>query len=373
MNDTELQKRYSRQILLHNFGIEKQQLLHSAKVLVIGAGGLGCPALQYLSAAGVGTLGIVDFDTVDISNLHRQILYTENDVGKSKAEIAAKKISSQNSDVNITIFDVKLSIQNALDIIKKFDLVLDGTDNFSTRYLVNDACALLGKPLVYGSVYRFEGQISVFHYGKNATNYRDIFPNPPSANEVPNCSEAGVLGVLPGIIGTMQANEAIKIITKIGQPLANKVLTFNSLTTSFYEIELTPTSLPFTNAPQTCEEFRQFNYDFFCNIENPEIVEISADELENLITKNEVQLIDVREEHEQPKLMKFPYISIPLNELPNRLNEIENNGTIIVFCQSGIRSRKAVELIKTSLKEMPVYSLKGGILELGKHKQGETK
>lgn len=235
-------RQFERQVILKEFGKAGQEKLRSARILAVGAGGLGCAALQYLVAAGVGIIGIVDFDIVDVTNLHRQVLYTFDDIGKPKAETAAAKLRTMNPDAEITAFPISLTQRNALEIIAGFDLVIDGTDNFSSRYMINDACVLLGKPLVFGAVWQFEGQVGVFNLSNEneeyTCNYRDLFPNPPDPSTSPSCSEAGVLGVLPGIIGTLQAVEAIKIITKIGTPLVNTILTYNALTNSFREFHV---------------------------------------------------------------------------------------------------------------------------------------
>ncbi len=239
MNDQNLYERYHRQIILPEFGEEGQQKLFLAKVLVIGAGGLGCPALQYLTAAGIGTIGIVDDDTVALNNLHRQVLYSVNDIGLSKAERATKILQQLNPEIKIVAYNERLHNQNALTLFDEYDIIIDGTDNFSTRYMINDACVLLNKPLVYGAISQFEGQVSVFKNGKeDDVNYRDIFPDPPKEGEVLNCAEAGVLGVLPGIIGTMMANETIKLITGIGEPLVNQLFTYNALNNQVYQLSL---------------------------------------------------------------------------------------------------------------------------------------
>ncbi len=361
--------KYNRQILLPGFGKEQQQKLFDAKVLVIGAGGLGCPALLYLAAAGVGKLGIVDYDTVDISNLHRQVLYNEKDINKPKAIVAAEKIKQDYPDTEIEIFNCQITNKNALSIISEFDLVIDGSDNFSTRYLVNDACVLLNKPLVYGAVYCYEGQVGVFNLAaddKIKTSYRDLFPIPPEANEIPNCSEAGVLGVLPGIMGTMQANEAIKIITGIGEPLVNKVLTYHSLSNSFYEIEVIKNEEAFAIAPKNEVEFMNRDYELTCKSNN--VKEIKPAQLMQMMDAAEglPVILDVRNEDELPKLIEYPFFSIPLTELKIRLAEIENSNKIIVVCQSGIRSLNAASIIQNKFKTKEIYSLAGGINEYQK-------
>jgi molybdopterin/thiamine biosynthesis adenylyltransferase len=235
MLNQEENKRYNRHVILDQVGLEGQLKLKAAKVLVIGAGGLGCPVLQYLTAAGVGTIGIIDFDTIDLSNLQRQILFTKNDLGKNKAEVAAQRLKQLNDQVKFKAYPERLTTKNALELFSAYDLIIDGTDNFSTRYLVNDAAVLTNKPLVYGSIYKFEGQVAVFNYENGAT-YRCLFPVPPKAGTVKNCSEIGVIGVLPGIIGTQQANEAIKIIVGIGKPLSGQLLIYDALKASYLTV-----------------------------------------------------------------------------------------------------------------------------------------
>src|SRR6266498_4667320 len=239
MDKKELYERYQRQIILPEFGEEGQQKLLKAKVLVIGAGGLGCPILQYLAAAGIGIIGIMDDDVVALNNLHRQVLYSVNDIGSSKAYRAANILSQLNPKIKIIPYNERLTVQNALSLFNEFDIIIDGTDNFSTRYMINDACVLLNKPLVYGAISQFEGQVSVFrNKNEENVNYRDIFPDPPREGEVLNCAEAGVLGVLPGIIGTMMANETIKLITGIGEPLIDQLFTYNALNNQVYQLNL---------------------------------------------------------------------------------------------------------------------------------------
>ena len=261
-------QRYSRHLLLPEIGNKGQELLCSAKVLVIGAGGLGCPVLQYLTAAGVGVIGIVDFDRVEESNLQRQVLYWVDDIGKCKAETAVVKLSKQNPLVKFNSYNLYLNNENALDIIKDYDIVVDGTDNFATRYLINDVCVFLNKPFVYGSVDRFAGQVSVFnHTGKDGIKgptYRCIFPVPPSSESALNCSESGVLGVLPGIIGTLQANEIIKIITGAGEILSGKLLLVDALGINFTTLEVKRTEEGISNVPQKAEAFSQMDYAYLC-------------------------------------------------------------------------------------------------------------
>ena len=354
-------QRYSRHLILPEFNIEGQRKLKNAKVLVVGAGGLGCPMLMYLTAAGVGTIGVVDFDVVERSNLQRQVLFTEEDIGMSKAKTAVARLSKQNSDINFNIHNTKLSSDNALEIIKKYDVVADGTDNFPTRYLVNDACVLLNKPNVHGSIFRFEGQVSVFNYtdknGVQGPQYRDIFPSPPPPGLVPSCAEGGVLGVLPGIIGSMQANEIIKVLTGIGEPLAGKLFIFDALSFEMrtMKIRKNPDLMPITQL---------IDYEDFCNpsLEQSSVEEILAKELNAVINEDKnIQIIDVREPREY-ELGNIGGISIPLSDLENRLNEISSNGKTVVVCRSGVRSQKAIQkLQKNGFQNL--LNLKGGLVE----------
>ena len=354
-------QRYSRHLILPEFNIEGQRKLKNAKVLVVGAGGLGCPMLMYLTAAGVGTIGVVDFDVVERSNLQRQVLFTEEDIGMSKAKTAVARLSKQNPDINFNILNTKLSSDNAFEIIKKYDVVADGTDNFPTRYLVNDACVLLNKPNVHGSIFRFEGQVSVFNYtdknGVQGPQYRDIFPSPPPPGLVPSCAEGGVLGVLPGIIGSMQANEIIKVLTGIGEPLAGKLFIFDALSFEMrtMKIRKNPDLMPITQL---------IDYEDFCNpsLEQSSVEEILAKELNAVINEDKnIQIIDVREPREY-ELGNIGGISIPLSDLENRLNEISSNGKTVVVCRSGVRSQKAIQkLQKNGFQNL--LNLKGGLVE----------
>lgn len=357
-------KRYQRQIILKEFGDLGQQKLVDAKVLVIGAGGLGCPALQYLAAAGVGYIGIVDFDVVDISNLQRQVLYTVEDIGKLKAETAANKLKALNPEIQIQPYNLQLTNDNALELISVYDLVIDGSDNFATRYLVNDACVILDKPLVYGAVLRFEGQVGVFNLAdgvsKVKTNYRDLFPAPPDPLSTLSCNEAGVLGVLPGTIGTMQATEAIKIISGVGKPLCNKIISYNALHNSFNDFNILPTKKKEGCFPKTESEFLNFNYHWFCNsIAN--IPEISVEGFNSLREKEKLTIIDVREKEELPVVDEFLFILIPLSEFESLVSTISPENKIVIFCKSGKRSMKAINILKQTFPEVIAYSLTGGI------------
>lgn len=362
--------RYQRQILLKDFGLTGQQKLFKAKVLVIGAGGLGCPVLQYLAAAGIGTLGIVDHDVVELSNLHRQILYTVADIGRSKANCAAERLQQFNPDITIIPYPQQLTNQNAADLFNQFDLVIDGSDNFPTRYLVNDACVLLDKPLIYAALSDAEGQVSVFNVADQdgvKVNYRDVFPEAPKPGEVLNCAEAGVLGVLPGIIGTMQAAEAIKLITGIGQPLVNQLLIYNLYTNQSYQLKLSAGAN--TSLPADLDAFLKMDYNWFCGIKTQknttgaEVKEISPSRFNEVKHNASYTIIDVREKDELPVMEGFSYQHIPLSVLRQEIPLIENQ-QVILFCHSGIRSIIAGELLMESYPDKEFYSLKGGILRL---------
>ncbi len=357
--------RYQKQIRLKELGEFGQQRLSEARVLVLGAGGLGCPALQYLAAAGIGHIGIVDFDVVEASNLHRQVLYTPADIGKFKATVATERVRALNPDIAVETFNLKIDTQNALDLIARFDLVIDGTDNFPTRYMINDACVLLGKPLVYGAVFRFEGQLSVFNWSENGikTNYRDLFPTPPDPGEVANCDEAGVIGVLPGIIGTMQANEAIKILTGMGKSLANRLLTFNALNNSLYELDMVPLQESELSIPKTAEEFQNRNYEWFCNNSEDRFKHINGREFEQMLREKDPLILDVRNLWETPQPTEFEYLRIPLADLAANLHQLKTAQPIIVFCQTGVRSITAANMIAQGLGNAFVYNLKGGITQ----------
>lgn len=334
----EFDSRYHRQIILPEIGTSGQEKLAASKVLVIGAGGLGCPTLQYLVAAGIGTIGIIDFDIVETSNLHRQILYGHSAVGKNKALAAKNRLEDLNSTINITAYPEKLTTKNAIALFSKYDVIVDGSDNFSTRYLVNDACVITGKPLVYGAIFKYEGQVSVFNY-QNGPSYRCLFPEPPKAGSIPSCAEIGVLGVLPGIIGSLQANEVLKIVLGIGDVLSGKLLMYDSLSTRFSTFSVNRVESEIAKVKANTEGYESTDYDLFCGIKR--INEILA---KDIIQTEENQFIDVREPHELPKIEQLDPAYVPLGILERNLGSFDKEQEIIIFCQSGIRSKKAVEL-----------------------------
>lgn len=363
MNRSNQYERYHRQIILKEFGETGQDKLLEAKVLVIGVGGLGCPVLHYLVAAGVGTIGIVDDDIVSISNLHRQLLFDMNDIGELKTRQAAIKLLRLNPDARIDQYPLRLTNQNAIPIFEKYDVVVDASDNFPTRYLVNDACVLLGLPLVYGAVSKFEGQLAVFNLmsgmNRSTVNYRDLFPAFPAQNEILNCAEAGVIGVLPGVIGTAMAGEVIKLITGMGKVLVNRLQTFNLLYNQWDSWDLTSNAESKLLIPTDREAYIMKDYNIQCAGSN--FLEISTTEFEHLRVQHESTVIDVREFGEEPLVNEFMHIQIPLSTLEQSDYPLNTN-TLIAFCQSGQRSAKAAQLLSGRFPTKQVYSLKSGIL-----------
>jgi molybdopterin/thiamine biosynthesis adenylyltransferase/rhodanese-related sulfurtransferase/molybdopterin converting factor small subunit len=363
--------RYSRHLILPEVGMEGQKKLKASSVLCIGAGGLGSPVAMYLAAAGIGTLGLVDFDVVDYSNLQRQILHGTPDVGRPKLQSAKDRLKALNPGVEIRTFETALTSQNALEIFKDFDVIVDGTDNFPTRYLVNDACVLLNKPNAYGSIFRFEGQASVFGT-KEGPCYRCLYPEPPPPGLVPSCAEGGVLGVLPGIIGCIQANETLKLLLGIGEPLIGRFLVFDALRTKFRELKLRKDpDCPVCGTHPTVTAL--IDYDQFCGVtpaaQEPALTndtaasqEITVLELKARRDRGEdLFVLDVREPHEY-EINRIPGSTlIPLGELPERFTELDANREIVAQCKSGMRSARAAAFLREhGFKN--VKNLKGGIL-----------
>ncbi len=357
--------RYSRHLIMPEVGMEGQQKLKAAKVLCIGAGGLGSPLALYLAAAGVGTLGVVDFDVVDFTNLQRQIIHSTADVGRRKLDSAAEKIQAINPYVNVRPFETRLTSANALDLFREFDIIVDGTDNFPTRYLVNDACVLTGKPNVYGSIFRFEGQVSVFATEQGPC-YRCLYPEPPPPGLVPSCAEGGVLGILPGLVGVMQATEAIKLILGNGEPLIGRLLLVDALGMKFRELRLRKNpECPACGTHRTIT--RLIDYNEFCGIRGEEkpvetnLPEITVEELKQRRDAGEdIFVLDVREPHEY-QICNLGGHLIPLNDLPKRVHELDSSREIVAHCKMGGRSAKAVDFLRKAGFHK-VKNLKGGIL-----------
>jgi adenylyltransferase/sulfurtransferase len=367
-------KRYSRHLIMPEVGLDGQRRIKAGSVLCIGAGGLGSPAAMYLAAAGVGRIGIVDFDVVDYSNLQRQIIHGTPDVGRSKLDSAADRLRALNPHVDVRTYDTALSSENALDLFGPYDVILDGTDNFPTRYLTNDACVLLGKPNAYGSIFRFEGQASVFA-AKGGPCYRCLYPEPPPPGLVPSCAEGGVLGVLPGVIGVIQATEAIKLITGIGEPLVGRFLIYDALRMRFRELKLRKDpDCPVCGTHPTVTKL--IDYEEFCGLRTAEPAasaaatsahaspfEITSVELKAKLDRGEhVRIIDVREPNEF-QINRIPGAElIPLGELPRRYAELDPEEELVLQCKSGARSGKAADFLRSVGFRKPL-NLKGGILD----------
>jgi molybdopterin/thiamine biosynthesis adenylyltransferase/rhodanese-related sulfurtransferase/molybdopterin converting factor small subunit len=362
-------KRYSRHLIMPEVGVEGQRKLKAAKVLCIGAGGLGSPVALYLTAAGVGTIGIVDFDVVDYSNLQRQIIHGTPDVGRPKLQSAKDRMNAINPEVQVITHNVALSSQNALELFAPYDIVVDGTDNFPTRYLVNDACVLLGKPNAYGSIFRFEGQASVFAT-KDGPCYRCLYPEPPPPGLVPSCAEGGVLGVLPGMIGMIQATEAVKLIMGIGEPLIGRFLIYDALRMRFRELKLRKDpDCPVCGTHPTVKHL--IDYEQFCGITpaQPEpatvnnATEITSVELKARLDRGDnLKIVDVREPNEYQINRIAGSTLIPLGDIPKRYSELDPNDEIVVQCKMGGRSAKAADFLR-SVGFTRVLNLKGGILD----------
>ena len=357
--------RYSRHSIMPEVGMGGQLKLKAARVLCIGAGGLGSPLALYLGAAGVGTLGLVDFDVVDYTNLQRQIIHTTADVGRKKLDSAVDKLKAINPLINLRTFDTRLSSDNALELFRDFDIIADGTDNFPTRYLVNDACVLTGKPNVYGSIFRFEGQASVFATEEGPC-YRCLYPEPPPPGLVPSCAEGGVLGILPGLVGVIQATEVIKLILGKGEPLIGRLLLVDALAMKFRELKLRKNpDCPACGTHPTITKL--IDYNEFCGIRGEEapvdtgVPEIQVEELKRRMDAGEdVFVLDVREPHEY-QICNIGGHLIPLGDLPNRIHELDSSREIVAHCRSGTRSAKAVNFLRQS-GFRKVHNLSGGIL-----------
>jgi sulfur-carrier protein adenylyltransferase/sulfurtransferase len=358
--------RYSRHLIMHEVGMDGQLKIKAAKVLCIGTGGLGAPLGLYLAAAGVGRIGLVDFDVVDTTNLQRQVLFGTSDVGQPKTAAAANRLRNLNPDIRIDTFETQLTSANALELFRDYDIIVDGTDNFPTRYLVNDACVITGKPNVYGSIFRFEGQITVFGY-PGGPCYRCLYPEPPPPGLVPSCAEGGVLGVLPGIVGTIQAAETLKLIIGKGEPLIGRLLLFDALAMKFRELKLRKNpDCPVCGTHPTVTKL--IDYAEFCGVRGEEapttvtnVPEITARELKARLDKgDDIYVLDVREPHEY-QICNINGHLIPLGELPQRVHELDSSREIVAHCKSGKRSAQAVEFLRGA-GFRKISSLKGGIL-----------
>lgn len=361
MNNQEL-NRYSRNILLKEVGLDGQEKLLSSKVLVIGCGGLGNPILQYLTAVGIGTIGMIDFDKVDESNLQRQVLFSIDDIGKNKAIAAKDKLAKLNPLIELIAYDFPLDTKNALDLFKKYDIIVDGTDNFSTRYLINDACVLTDKPLIYGAINQFDGQVAVFNH-KNGPTYRCLFPNPPKPGSIPSCSEAGVLGVLPGIIGSMQANEVIKLILDLNGLLTGKLLNYNALESSQYTLKIKRVDSEVEKVLSNRKGFKTTDYDLFCGITSElKEDEVSVNNLEYLIQQG-YKLIDIREDWEQPRL-NIENTQLTYDEMAKAESILRKDERYIIACNNGERSKAAIQFLKTEFGFEQLYNLKEGLTSL---------
>ncbi len=356
-------RRYNRQLILPNVGTQGQEKLKSAKVLVVGAGGLGSPVLQYLTAAGVGTIGIVDADNVNISNLQRQVIYRTTDAGKSKANVSAEILQQLNPNIKVNPYPIYLHRENALAIMGNYDIIVDCTDNFATRYLVNDACVLLGKPFIYGAIFRYEGQVCTFNLTENSPTYRCLFPVPPTAEEAPNCAEAGVFGILAGMIGLYQGNEVLKIIMGIGETLDSKLLMVNMLDSQSRIIKI---KKRFDNTKIT----QLIDYEEFCNTKPPLVADkkentmktISVQELKHAFDNQaDIFVIDVRESYEYEICHLEQAILIPMNEISENLDMIPLHKKTVVYCHHGMRSANVIKYLEKNMNHTQLYNLVGGI------------
>lgn len=365
-------ERYSRHLIIPEFNIEGQRKLKQAKVLVVGTGGLGAPLLQYLTAAGIGTIGILDHDVVEESNLQRQVLFTTEDIGRPKVEVARERLAKQNPHVQFNVHNTFLSSENALEIIKAYDIVADGTDNFPTRYLVNDACVLLEKVNVYASIFRFEGQVSVFNCpnedGSRGPNYRDLFPSPPPPGLVPSCAEGGVIGVLPGILGSLQANEVIKVASQVGDVLSGRMVLLDASSMEFRSIEISPKkNNPISGENPTQTEL--IDYQQFCGIPQgsekkteDDIKEIDVLQLKAWRDENkDFQLIDVRNPHEW-EIADIDGIKIIKGQHLEQIDKVRKDVPVVVHCRSGQRSSDVIRDWESKEDFNNLYNLKGGIL-----------
>ncbi|MBD3638687.1 MAG: molybdopterin-synthase adenylyltransferase MoeB [Crocinitomicaceae bacterium] len=366
-------ERYSRHLIIPEFNIEGQRKLKAARVLVVGSGGLGAPLLQYLAAAGVGTIGIVDFDVVEDSNLQRQVLFTQKDIGRAKVDAAKQRILEQNPHIKVITYNTTFTSENALEIAADYDLIADGTDNFPTRYLVNDVSVLLKIPNVYASIFRFEGQVTVFNHvdahGNTGPNYRDLFPTPPPPGLVPSCAEGGVIGVLPGILGSLQANEVIKVITGVGEVLSGRLFLFDALNFETRTLKIAKDlDNPLTGKNPSLTKL--IDYEQFCGLgidkkekKRENVKGIDVETLKKWLDGDEdIQLIDVREPFEY-EIVNINGKLIPQSEVLEHVDEISSKNKVVIHCRSGKRSADVIEILQDKYGFNNLYNLEGGILD----------
>lgn len=356
---------FDRQIRLRDFGLLAQQKLQQARVLVVGAGGLGCPVLLYLAASGIGCLGVADGDRIEMSNLHRQVLFGKDDIGKNKALTAAAQLQHLHPGTEILAHPFHITTENAPGLLDAYDLIVDGTDNFQTRYLLNDITVLLNKPLIQGSVFEYEGQVAVYNHPDEQgiqAQYRHLFPKPPQRNEVPGCNEAGVLGVLTGVIGTLMAAEVIKVVAQTGKSLSNHILTLNvrNNTQSAIRILQKQENMMVQGMPQSLDAFKTWDYTSLCN--RIETCEILPHQLETMMMSRIVRLIDIREHHEIPEMLRLKVEKIPLSEWRESLFRDQSNQVLVLICQTGFRSLEAAKEFRQLHPGMEVWSLSGGVV-----------
>lgn len=364
MLDEKEKYHFQRQISLTEIGLSGQEKLKSASVLVVGAGGLGCPVLLYLCAAGIGKIGIVDFDTVHESNLHRQLLFNPNDVGNNKALAAKSKLNSQFKSVEINSYPEKLSTKNATQLFSLYDIVVDATDNFSTRYLINDASILCNKPYVFGAIFKFEGQVAVFNH-QGSTSYRCLFPEAP--RNIPSCEDVGVFGFLCGIIGTKMANEVVKVILGIGEILVGKIEYYNALSAATQVLSYQKNEAEIEKIKSAEFKFESFDYDLFCGIEPPIKESVDTATFNELLKKEAIQIFDIRQDWEEPKLSYNDIIAMPMQSIEEAAAILNPSKKIIVICQNGSRSKIAVDYLKTKYNFKDVANLERGVLEWEKN------
>lgn len=351
---------YQRQRILPGFGDAAQHKLSTARVLLVGAGGLGCPALQYLAAMGVAHLGVVDADRVSAANLHRQVIYSPGDIGRLKTEVVQTWMQQHHPGIALKVHPVALTARNACDMLRPYDMVLDCTDNFETRYLLNDATVLLGKPLVYGAVFQYQGQVAIFNAGAQAVQYRDLFPACPSG--AINCAEAGAYSIITGIVGLLQAGEAVKLITGLGDALTNKLLTYDALSARQYTVQLARQEAR-AQGPQSEAELLRYDYTAFCGKPLQTGEALDAGVFAQWLQRDDVQVVDIRNYDEQPVVDELHALRIPMAGLRNEIHRLDPDKKIVFICHSGVRTAAVVEMLEEEYHMHNVYHLKGGLVQ----------